>query len=56
LDKNIRDAIFFFFFFFKPNWACLIEAEDLLWSVVFLLSYVLEMLWILHASDRLSRG
>jgi hypothetical protein len=42
--------------FFLPKWACLIEAEDLLWSVVILLGYVLEMLWILHASDRLSSG
>jgi len=41
---------------FLPKWACLIEAEDLLWSVVILLSYVREMLWILHASDGLSRS
>jgi len=41
---------------FLPKWACLIEAKNLLWSVVILLSCVLEMLCILHASDRLSRG
>lgn len=46
----------FVFAIFYQSGPASVRLKDLLWCGVILLNYVLEMLWILHASHRSNRG